>query len=115
MTIGKLKQIIENMPDDARIYLDDGTSFFENNSEVLILAQGINENSKKIILQTRDDFDVSYELEARIKYKYKEGWDEYDMFLDLGEDGFTLDDFKYDPRVYEYVKEYTATHSWEGR
>ena len=115
MTIKKLKQIIEDMPDDARIYLDDGTSFFDNNSEVLCFVKGSGINNKKIILQTRNDLDIEEELTARINFYEDEEWDEYDMFLDLGEDGFTLDDFAYEPKLYEWAKEYTKTHSWEGR
>ena len=68
MTIKRLKELIANMPDDARIYLDDGYEFFKGNSEVVVVARGVTENAKKVVLQTKNDFDVSEELEARFDY-----------------------------------------------
>ena len=114
MTVKKLKELLENVDDDARIYLDDGYRMFMGNSEVVILAHA-KQFPKKIVLQTKADIDVPDELEARQQFYAEKGYDEYDFLLDCGEDGFVLDDFKYDARTYEWVKNISETHEWEGR
>lgn len=112
MTIKKLKELIQYMPDDARIYLDDGTSFFEGNSEVICLTRGDYGYKNKVILQTKNDIDVGEELDARLDFYRESDWEEYDAFLDLGEFGYTLDDFRYDDDVYGWAKNYSKDHSW---
>ena len=53
MTIKRLKEIIENLPDDMRIYADDGDfGMFSNNSEFVLLVPYQN----MAVLQTKNDF-----------------------------------------------------------
>lgn len=102
MTIRRLRELIADLPDDARIYLDDGTSMFEGNSEVILVGAYAPPYDKMVLLQTRNDVDVSQELEARANW-YSEHWDEVgevDYWLELSEDGFTPDDFDEDEREH---------------
>ena len=113
MTIRMLKEIIADLPDDARIYLDDGKGgTYENNSEIVDTLY-CEYFPKKLILQTRDDFEYWNEIEATLDYYREEGYDELDAFLELGERGYTLEDFRETDR-YEWAKEFTKTHAWEG-
>ena len=112
MTIRKLKELIENMPDEARIYLDDGRSFFEGNSEVVCLVRGEWGYKDKVILQTKNDIDLEEELDARLDYYRENDWDEYDSLLNLSDMGYTLEDFKYDNDIYNWVKEMSKDHSF---
>lgn len=115
MTVRTLKAILEKYPDDARIYADDGIRTFEGNSEFIDCISELR-NDKKIIFQTKKDIDVPAELEAWREYCSEEELDQYDAFCDLGELGYVLDDFSYDPDIYEWAKEFSETHSWyEGQ
>lgn len=111
MTVRRLKEMIADLPDDARIFADDGSRLFEGNSEFVSLCH-CKQYPNRIVLQTKNDFDVQTELEARLEHYAEEEWDEYDAFLDLAEDGYTLDDFTYDPDRYEWAMEFSETHSW---
>ena len=110
MTIKRLKELIEYMPDDARIYLDDGDRMFEGNSEVIFAVQGALQYRDKVILQTKNDFDVEEELEARLDYYSSNDWDELDAVMDLLDDGFVIDDFKYNDDRYLWIKEFAEDH-----
>lgn len=110
MTIGKLKNMIANLPNDARIYLDDGYSFFEGNSEVVIVCHGAGQYENKVVLQTKNDFDVANELEERLKYYSDNDWDELDAMMDMLEDGYTIEDFKYDDDRYMWAREFAENH-----
>ena len=113
MTIRELKKIIKDYPDDARIYLDDGEGLFEGNSEVVCVFRGVVVYPKKVILQIKDNIDVGAEIEGTLDYYREEGYDELDAFLELGERGYTLEDFR-ETDHYEMAKEFTKTHAWEG-
>lgn len=108
MTIKRLKEWIADIPDDARIYLDDGTSVFEGNTEIVALASYVEPYDKKIIVQTKSDFDVREELNARLEYYSENDYDELDAFMEMAADGYTPDDFDYDH--YYYAKNFYEEH-----
>ena len=110
MTIAMLKELIADMPDDASIYLDDGNDFFSGNSEVVEVVQGALQYEKKVILQTKNDFDVEEELEAKFTYYSDNDWDELDAVMDLFDSGYTVDDFKYNDDRYLWIKEFAEYH-----
>lgn len=111
MTIKNLKEIIANMPDNARIYLDDGYTFTEGNSEVINISYVANSRTGDMaILQTKNDIDVAEELEARFEYYSENDWDELDAVMDMLEDGYVLDDFRYDDDRYLWMKEFCENH-----
>ena len=116
MTIKKLKELIQDIPDDARVYLDrKPLELIDSEDEVIDVTHFADPYGKIVLLRTRDDLDVSAELEGFLTFCSEEDIDQYDAFLELGECGYVLKDFAYDPERYEWAKEFSETHSWEGR
>ena len=106
MTIRKLKELIANIPDDARIYLDDGQrDLFDGISEIVEVTHFCEPYNNVVFLRVRDDFDVIEELEEKCEYYSENDIDEEDAIIDLDEHGYTPDDFSYDPVRYEWAKE----------
>lgn len=80
MTIKELKKRISVLPDDMRIYADDGgCGLFSNNSEFVATVH----NDNMFVLQTKMDFDVNNELTAwyhaaeEAKVDKNDFWDEF--------------------------------------
>ena len=93
MTIRKLKELIENLPDDMRIYADDGSNgLFSDNNEFITMEK----NNNMCVLQTRKDIDVASELEMWCKYAFDDNCDEQDFWTEFTEMGFVPADFESD-------------------
>lgn len=98
MTVGYLKEQLENYPDEARIILDGRplSKIDIKASEVIDMFSVTSPDYLKnyVILQTRDDFDFIEELQAKIKYlrnkKKAENWKEI-----LINQGFSEDEIVY--------------------
>ena len=104
MTIKKLKELIKNLPDNMRVYADDGSKgMFSDNSEFLILAYTENKNDM-CVLQTRNDFNTNEELEAMCNYFAEENYEEQDFWIDFYETGYHWWDFD-DEERREWAKE----------
>lgn len=52
----------------------------------------------------------SEDLEAKLKRYEEENWDETDAVMDLFEQGYTVDSFRYDPKRYKWAKRIAETH-----
>jgi len=116
MTVRKLKELLADIPDDERVYLDNGNGCFEGDEVVdATFISNARGTEHRVLIRTRHDLDIATWLDGVMVYFDEEGWDDVDAFNDLGEYGFTLDDFDYDPVVYEQVKEFTRTHAWEAK
>lgn len=102
MTVRMLKKMLENVPDDARIYADDGAGMFEGNSEFVELCH-CKQFPHMIVLQTKHDFDYVYEIEAKLEHYSEENWSETDMVMELSEHGYNAEDFKYDDDRFEWA------------
>lgn len=102
MTVRILKEILDGFDDDVRVIIDNGHYNADPRNEIILAFKMLNGNS--VVLQTRDDFDVSNELEATLEHYAKEDMDECDAMMELMEMGFTLDDFRYDDNRYEWAK-----------
>ena len=91
MTIKKLKEIIKNLPDDMRVYADDGSiGMFSDNSEFLIAPY----KGNMLVLQTRGDFDVADELDAWLKHEADTyNTNEQDFWIEFSERGYIPEDF----------------------
>ena len=104
MTIKRLKEIIENLPDDMRIYADDGDyGMFNNNSEFVLAVPYDN----MCVLQTKNDFDVNDEVTSHYNAAKKNGLDEntfWNEFYELGYDYDDFDDFEMREKALEYKK-----------
>lgn len=91
MTIGYLKKIIAGLPDDMRIYADDGVhNMFDNNSEFVATSS----NRNKCILQTKNDFEIDNEIMAWYEQVKMGIIDEDTFWNDFYEIGYDYDDFK---------------------
>lgn len=103
MTVRMLKEMLENVPDDARIYADDGDGgMFEGNSEFVELCY-CEQFPHMIVLQTKRDFDYVDELEAKLEYYSEENWNKTDMVMELFEHGYVAEDFDYDDDRFEWA------------
>lgn len=109
MTIGKLKELIKNIPDNKRLYLDDGMSLFEGN-EVVALFEGANGYDDRVVIQSKLDFDIGEEIEAMLERYAEDDWDETDALMDMMEIGYSLEDFKYNNNRYEWAKRIAEEH-----
>lgn len=109
MTVGRLKEWLENVPDELEIKIHD--CFF---GDRIIGVNWISTKEGKydvVCLQTDGDFDVQEELKARTKTASEELLDEDVFFTELYLDGFTPDDF-FGMDNYEYVKSYMEEHGF---
>lgn len=91
MTIKKLKEMIANFPDDMRVYADNGSSLFEENSEFVCICY--DNESGKAVLQIKDDLDVYEELTEALEYFSDNDWDECNAWTELSERGYNPEDF----------------------
>ena len=96
MTIKLLKEMIADLPDDARIYADDSKYdlFGDDASEFVCMAT----NDKMVILQTKDDIDVEEELRGTAEVAIEFGWGDEEFYMELLERGYTFEDFP-DPEI----------------
>lgn len=100
MTIRHLKELIKDLPDDMRVYADNGGHGIMTGSEFLC-GFGVSNNKAKddviyehrFVLQTREDFDVAEELEAWCEYAAENNIDEQDFWTEFAERGFVPADF----------------------
>lgn len=88
MTVGYLKEQLENYPDDARIMLDCGplNEVFKNIDNIQRRIEIIDMYSCKdhegiIFIQTRDDFDYMNELVAKKAHLMSAGFDNWKVIL----------------------------------
>ena len=91
MTIRKLKEMIADLPDDMRVYADDGTDFFKGNSEFLCIVAS--EEFPMAVLQTRNDFEPVEETEAMLQCFSDGEWNEVDAWLEFYNRGYKPEDF----------------------
>lgn len=97
MTIKRLKEIIENLPDNMRIYADDGEKgMFTNNSEFILAIP----HGDMCVLQTKNDFDVNNEITAWYDTAKNNGIDANAFWKSFYELGYDYDDFV-DPKMQE--------------
>ena len=101
MTIKRLKKIIENLPDDMRIYADDGArGMFTNNSEFVLAVVLAVPHGNMCVLQTKNDFDVNNEITAFYSTAKNNGIDANAFWKSFYELGYDYDDFV-DPKMQE--------------
>lgn len=98
MTIGMLKELIENVPDDYRVILDNGKCEADDLNEVVFAftykRHGKIKDPKVLVLQTKDDVDVKEEIESTYKYYKDENPQKpsREIFAELLAQGFNKDD-----------------------
>lgn len=98
MTVGYLKEQLENYPDDARIILDCGpiSKIFEDKSVIkdveIIDMFSIKDHDEIIFIQTREDFDYMNELKDKKAHMIAAGFENWKEIL-LNQ-GFTEDEIK---------------------
>ena len=109
MTIRKLRELIRDLPDDMRIYADDGSHgmFSDNNEYLTLLTQ--KGNSEMCILQTRNDFETPEELNAWYNWVIIGDRNELDFWTEFIERGYEPEDFGDEDRIkmaYEKLKKF---------
>lgn len=99
MTVGMLKELIKNVPDDFRVILDNGKCDVDDHNEVIsgftYHRHGKVIQPEVLVLQTKDDIDIKNEIEATIAY-YKDTTEltDKEIIAKLTEQGFTADDYR---------------------
>ena len=106
MTIRRLKEVIADMPDDLRVCLDDGDL-----SEIVCAISFVppTQYDGKCILQTKNDFDVVEELNARLEWASENDIDEETFYWDFVEDGYVPEDFN-DKEQENHTRKYLVEH-----
>lgn len=107
MTIRKLKEMIADLPDDMRVFADDGRDFFRDNSEFVCISASDQENMA--VFQTKNDIDVEEELKAMADAAIDEGWSDDDFYREAMERGYKPEDFHDPEHVQEQLKHYGLT------
>lgn len=109
MTIRHLKEIIKDLPDDMRVYADNGGKGMFSGSEFLCGFGATHDGECRFILQTEEDFNVAEELEAWCEYAGENDIDEQDFWTEFVEHGYKPEDFDDADRTqwaYENLKNY---------
>ena len=91
MTIKKLKELIENLRDDMRVYADDGIRSRKENSEFICISPSKDDNMA--VFHTANDIDVVEETEAMLKYFFENNIEEQDAWIEIAERGYKPEDF----------------------
>lgn len=91
MTIKKLKEMIANLPDDMRVYADDGIRSRKENSEFICISPSKDDNMA--VFHTANDIDVVEETEAMLKYFFENNIEEQDAWIEIAERGYKPEDF----------------------
>lgn len=91
MTIKKLKELIENLPDDMRVYADDGIRSRKENSEFICISPSKDDNMA--VFHTANDIDVVEETEAMLEYFFENNIEEQDAWIEIAERGYKPEDF----------------------
>ena len=104
MTIKKLKEIIANLPDDMRVYADDGIRSWKENSEFVCISAGTDD--KMAVLHTANDIDVVEETEAMLAYFLENDIEEQDAWIEIAERGYKPEDFAEPDWAREQMEHY---------
>lgn len=109
MTVEKMIEQLKKMPKNMQVRDTFGSPIYymaqKPNRKELGMQEGV-------YLEPVSQMDIEEELRAFFEHCQEDGIDEYDAFLQLGENGLTLEDFK-GTVFYEKAKEFSETHSWE--
>ena len=82
----------------------------EGNNVLFVVAY--KNNNEIVVIEDKEDNDLTAELEARFEAAGENNEDELDFYIDLLDDGYTLDDIKeYLPDRYECVKLFLEDHA----
>ena len=106
MTVGKLKELLNQYPDDARVW-----SRYKDAEIIQVdgVAYDIEKKQDGITLYSRDFINMEKYLKELVdNAEEKYGDNEVDFFIDLYELGIIPDDFKafkYETWRYEWAKE----------
>ena len=100
MTVKMLKKELENFNDDDRVIIDCGDTFrAEEYNEVMYAYKHKKYTDKDyapvVVLQTRADYDVEWEIKAEIATKREHGMDKELIIQDLYERGYSYDEFSH--------------------
>lgn len=104
MTIKKLREMIADLPDDMRVYADDGLRSRKENSEFVCIAASSQDNMA--VFQTANDIDVEEETADALEYFEEYGWEEQDAWSELVERGYKPDDFADSDWAREQMENY---------
>lgn len=91
MTIKKLKEMIADLPDNMRIYADDGIGFFKGNSEFLCIAAC--DEVGMAVFQTANEIETEEETTAILNWFEGSDWEEQDAWIEMHELGYKPEDF----------------------
>ena len=106
MTIKMLRELIANMPDDARIFADDSSySTFGDDASEFVCVINTLQKPGMVVLQSKKDIDVLEELNSMAEVAIDDGWSDDDFYREALERGFTYEDFP-DPEHAKKQMEY---------
>lgn len=106
MRVETLIEILKGYPADAVVKLND-----IHGSELVIASLFYPRwgNGHTVLLESKDDIDVGRVLEDWLDGASENDEDELDVFMDILNSGFALEDFEETNR-YEYAKQFMEEH-----
>lgn len=108
MTIRMLKEMIKDLPDDERLYLDNGSDVFEGDEVVDICCIASPQGEHRVLARTRNDFDTSVVIDGMLEYasEIENNVDERDFWSDVDELGYKPEDFENEQWAREQLENY---------
>lgn len=107
----KVKRMIEKLQQMQRSNPDAEVKLHHRNGNNALFILAFVGDDKTIVIEDKDDNDLSNELEVRFKEACDNQVDELDFYTDLIEMGFTLEDIKENlPEKYEHSKSFCEEH-----
>lgn len=84
--------MIQGLPDDMRVYADDGLRSRKENSEFICISESSQDNMA--VFQTAKDIDVVEETTEMLKWFSDNNWEEVDAWIEISERGYKPEDFE---------------------
>lgn len=105
MKVRRMIELLQGLNPEAEVKLHD-----RYGHNALTAFSYIGEEDT-VIIEDKGDFDLSAELSARFEDAAERQLDELDFFINLLDDGYTLEDIKENlPERYEYSRNFCSEH-----
>ncbi len=106
MTIKMLKEMIKDLPDDERLYLDNGFDVFDGDEVLDLCCLESPQGEHRVLARTRDDFDTSVVIDGMLECASETNMNEQDFWIYVDALGYKPEDFENEQWAREQLKNY---------
>ena len=96
----------------ATVDADENMQVMDAEGSRVIFSYAKPNELRNIYIRYIDEIDAEEMVSNVFKKSKHEGMEEYDIFIELGEMGFTLIDLV-NTSMFDYINNYTQNHCWE--